>query len=154
MPVVIGTRLATSIAHLREDDWMDTLRTPEDRFAQLPGFDHVPRYGQVPDGEGGELRMAYVEAGPADGPVVLLLHGEPTWSFLYRDGFESDAAPLVDPPLGRGDGRPRHLRAERGCAVLRDHPLLPPLPVAVHRHRRRFYQAAAPRSRVKDGGHR
>ena len=38
----------------------------------------------MPDGDGGTLRMAYVEAGPADGPVVLLLHGEPTWSFLYR----------------------------------------------------------------------
>ena len=109
MPVVIGTRLAESITHLREDDWMDTLRTPEDRFAQLPGFDHVPRYGQVPDGEGGELRMAYVEAGPADGPVVLLLHGEPTWSFLDRDvmavladaGLRAVAVDLVG--FGRSD---------------------------------------------------
>ncbi len=38
----------------------------------------------MPDGEGGTLRMAWVESGPADGPVVLCLHGEPTWSFLYR----------------------------------------------------------------------
>ena len=63
---------------------MDTLRTPEDRFAALPGFEHPPAYVDVPDGDGGTLRMAYVETGPADGPVVLLLHGEPTWSFLYR----------------------------------------------------------------------
>jgi len=64
---------------------MQTLRTPDDRFRDLPGFPWEPRYAQLPDGEGGTLRMAYVESGPADGPVALLLHGEPTWSFLYRD---------------------------------------------------------------------
>jgi haloalkane dehalogenase len=61
-----------------------TLRTPEESFAELPDFPYEPRYADVPDGEGGTLRMAYVEAGPADGPVVLCLHGEPSWSFLYR----------------------------------------------------------------------
>jgi haloalkane dehalogenase len=64
---------------------VDTLRTPEDRFAALPGFEHRPSYADVSDGEGGTLRMAYVDVGPADGPVALLLHGEPSWSFLYRD---------------------------------------------------------------------
>lgn len=64
---------------------MDVLRTPDDSFRDLPGFGHEPRYAEVADGEGGSLRMAWVEAGPADGPVALLLHGEPTWSFLYRD---------------------------------------------------------------------
>jgi haloalkane dehalogenase len=59
---------------------MRVLRTPEDRFADLPDFPHQPRYVTVPDG----LRMAYVEAGPVEGEPVLLLHGEPTWSFLYR----------------------------------------------------------------------
>jgi haloalkane dehalogenase len=63
---------------------MDVLRTPEERFADLAGFDLEPRYASVPDGDGGELRMAYVDAGPADAPVVLLLHGEPSWSYLYR----------------------------------------------------------------------
>jgi haloalkane dehalogenase len=63
---------------------MDVLRTPDDRFGGLPDFDHEPRYTTVPDPDGGELRMAHVEAGPHDGPVVLLLHGEPSWSFLYR----------------------------------------------------------------------
>ena len=63
---------------------MDVLRTPDDRFGGLPDFDHEPRYATVPDPDGGELRMAYVETGPHDGPVVLLLHGEPSWSFLYR----------------------------------------------------------------------
>jgi len=55
------------------------LRTPEDRFADLPGFGYEPRHASV-----GDLRMAYVEAGPADGEPVLLPPGEPSWSFLYR----------------------------------------------------------------------
>ncbi|MFG6196885.1 haloalkane dehalogenase [Nonomuraea sp. JJY05] len=59
---------------------MRILRTPEERFADLPGFPYEPRYADVPDG----LRMAYVEAGPAGGEPVVLLHGEPSWSFLYR----------------------------------------------------------------------
>lgn len=59
---------------------MQVLRTPEERFTHLPDFPYVPRYVPVADG----LRMAYVEAGPVDGEPVLLLHGEPTWSFLYR----------------------------------------------------------------------
>jgi len=58
---------------------MQVLRTPEDRFADLPGFGYPPRYADV-----GELRLAYVEAGPPGGEPVLLLHGEPSWSFLYR----------------------------------------------------------------------
>lgn len=58
---------------------MQVLRTPEDRFADLPDFGYPPRYADA-----GGLRLAYVEAGPADGEPVLLLHGEPSWSFLYR----------------------------------------------------------------------
>ncbi len=58
-------------------------RTPDDRFATLPGYDHPPAYLEH---EG--LRIAYVDAGPADGPVVWLQHGEPTWGFLYRKVME------------------------------------------------------------------
>ncbi len=56
------------------------LRTPDERFTDLPDFDYPPQYATLADG----LRMAWVEAGPADGEPVLLLHGEPSWSFLYR----------------------------------------------------------------------
>ena len=57
---------------------MKALRTPDERFAHLPGFPWQPRYADTHDG----LRMAYLDEG--DGPTVLLLHGEPSWSYLYR----------------------------------------------------------------------
>jgi haloalkane dehalogenase len=63
---------------------MEKLRTPDECFAHLPDFSSEPRYAEVPDGDAGTLRMAYVEEGPSEGPVALLLHGEPSWSFLYR----------------------------------------------------------------------
>jgi len=59
---------------------MRVLRTPAERFTELPGFAYPPHFVDVGD----DLRMAYVEDGPVDGEPVLLLHGEPTWSFLYR----------------------------------------------------------------------
>jgi haloalkane dehalogenase len=58
---------------------MDVLRTPDERFADLPGYPFAPHYVEV-----GGLRMHYLDEGPADAPVVLLLHGEPSWSYLYR----------------------------------------------------------------------
>lgn len=63
---------------------MQIYRTPDERFADLRGFPWEPHYAEVSDPDGGTLRMSWVEAGPADGPVALLLHGEPTWSYLYR----------------------------------------------------------------------
>ena len=63
---------------------MESLRTPDDRFAALADFPYPPRYQEVDDQEGGRLRMAWVEDGPADADPVLLLHGEPSWSYLYR----------------------------------------------------------------------
>ena len=58
---------------------MSALRTPDSRFENLPDYPFEPHYVDI-DG----LRMHYVDEGPADGPVVLLLHGEPSWSYLYR----------------------------------------------------------------------
>ena len=58
---------------------MDSLRTPDERFADLPGWTFAPHYVEV-DG----LRIHYVDEGPATAAPVLLLHGEPSWGYLYR----------------------------------------------------------------------
>jgi haloalkane dehalogenase len=63
---------------------MEAYRTPDAAFDHCPDFPWEPAYAQVTDPDGGTLRMAYVDAGPAGGPVAVLLHGEPSWSFLYR----------------------------------------------------------------------
>ena len=63
---------------------MKTLRTPDKRFENLEEYPFEPHYVEVDDPDGGHLRMHYVDEGPADRPPVLLLHGEPTWSYLYR----------------------------------------------------------------------
>jgi haloalkane dehalogenase len=70
----------------------NAVRTRESRFRDLPGFDFEPHYVDVsspcdPAGESAQpqtLRMHYVDEGPRDAPVVMMCHGEPTWSYLYR----------------------------------------------------------------------
>lgn len=84
---------------------LETVRTPESRFLDLPDFSFTPRYVEVDDG----LRMAFIDEGPRDGEAVLLLHGEPTWSFLYRKmiaGFVREGIRAIAPDLigfGRSD---------------------------------------------------
>ena len=81
---------------------MNVLRTPDERFADLADFPWEPRYTDI-----GELRMAHVEEG--DGAPVLMLHGEPTWSYLYRKmipgvaaaGYRAIAPDLIG--FGRSD---------------------------------------------------
>jgi haloalkane dehalogenase len=63
---------------------MQVLRTPDARFAGLADFPFPPRYADVADADGTTLRIAYVDEGPADASPVLLMHGEPSWSYLYR----------------------------------------------------------------------
>ncbi len=95
---------------------MKALRTPESRFENIAGFDYTPHYLQVDDFEGGELRMHYLDEGPQDGPVVLLMHGEPSWCYLYRKmipiitaaGYRAIAPDLIgfgrsDKPADRND---------------------------------------------------
>jgi haloalkane dehalogenase len=96
---------------------MEAMRTPDKRFTALPDFPFGPNYVEVPSGDGGTpLRVHYLDQGPADGDVVLLMHGEPSWSFLYRKmipvltaaGLRCIAPDLVgfgrsDKPTERGD---------------------------------------------------
>jgi len=63
---------------------MRYLRTPDACFANLPDYSFAPHYVMVDDTEGGQLRMHYLDEGHPQAPVVLMLHGEPSWSFLYR----------------------------------------------------------------------
>jgi haloalkane dehalogenase len=88
---------------------MDRVRTPDERFESLPDYGFEPRYAEVADTEGGSLRIHYLDEGPADGQIVLLLHGEPSWSFLYRKmipGLVAEGLRCVVPDLvgfGRSD---------------------------------------------------
>jgi haloalkane dehalogenase len=90
---------------------MKILRTPDSRFENLPDYDFAPNYVDVLD-----MRMHYVDEGPRDGEIVLLLHGEPSWSYLYRfmipalrdAGFRVIAPDLVgfgksDKPASKAD---------------------------------------------------
>ncbi len=88
---------------------MKVLRTPDERFDGLLDFPYEPHYLLVPDGEGGRLRIHYVDEGPKDAEPVLMMHGEPSWSFLYRRmipifleaGYRAVAPDLVG--FGRSD---------------------------------------------------
>ena len=95
---------------------MTVLRTPDERFENLPGFPFEPHYLDVQDQGLGRIRIHYLDVGPESAPTVLCLHGEPSWSFLYRKmipvftaaGFRVVAPDLVgfgrsDKPAARDD---------------------------------------------------
>jgi haloalkane dehalogenase len=86
---------------------MQVLRTPDERFADLPDYPFDAHYAEVPDGDGGSLRVHYLDEGPADAAPILLLHGEPSWSFLYRHMVPllADAGHRVVVPDQVGFGR-------------------------------------------------
>jgi haloalkane dehalogenase len=97
---------------------MKILRTPDERFVSLPGFPFAPHYAETSDG----LRVHYLDEGPGAAAPVLLLHGEPTWSYLYRKmipvltaaGHRCVAPDIVgfgrsDKPADRGDYSYRRL---------------------------------------------
>ena len=102
----------------RQASHVRTRRTPDAQFANLPDFPFAPHYVSIPAGDdaGDELRVHYVDEGDPAAPAVLLMHGEPSWSFLYRHmipvlvdaGLRTIAPDLVgfgrsDKPVARGD---------------------------------------------------
>jgi haloalkane dehalogenase len=95
---------------------MQVLRTPEERFAGLADYPFAPHYLTVTDDDGTPLRIHYIDEGPRDAPPVLLMHGEPSWSYLYRKfvpalvamGYRAIAPDLIgfgksDKPAARAD---------------------------------------------------
>jgi haloalkane dehalogenase len=95
---------------------MSVLRTPDERFDGLPGYPFPPHYTEIDSGAGPSLRVHHVDEGPHDAAPVLLMHGEPSWSYLYRTmipvlvraGHRCVAPDLVgfgrsDKPAARGD---------------------------------------------------
>lgn len=86
---------------------MDILRTPDSRFSGLPGYAYSPKYRTLTEHH--DLRMHYVDVGPPKGRPILLLHGEPSWSYLYRHmipilaeaGYRAIAPDLIG--FGRSD---------------------------------------------------
>jgi haloalkane dehalogenase len=75
---------------------MDVLRTPDSRFENLEGYPFVANYIDVAASDSPPVRMHFLDEGPDDGPPIVLLHGEPTWSYLYR---------TMIPPLAEAGNR-------------------------------------------------
>jgi haloalkane dehalogenase len=95
---------------------MEILRTPDARFTGLEDWPYPPHYATLADADGTQLRLHYVDEGPRDAPVALLMHGEPSWAYLYRKiiaelvaaGYRAIAPDLIgfgrsDKPAERGD---------------------------------------------------
>lgn len=93
---------------------MDVLRTPDSRFENLSGYDFAPHYAEVTTDDGTALRFHYLDEGPRDGEIILCMHGQPSWSYLYRKmipilvgaGYRVIAPDLIG--FGKSD-KPAHI---------------------------------------------
>jgi haloalkane dehalogenase len=104
---MVPTRFQTNAPEITGS--MAALRTPDARFENLPGYPFAAHWHTLASG----LRLHYLDEGPRDAPIVLMLHGEPSWSYLYRKmipplvqaGFRAVAPDLVG--FGKSDKPPR-----------------------------------------------
>ena len=102
------------VASAEKDKDMTVLRTPDERFVDLPGFSFAPHYLTLSDPDFGDLRMHYLDEGPADAPVLVCLHGQGTWTYMYRKMIPPllDAGFRVISPDYIGFGRSDKLPAD------------------------------------------
>ena len=86
---------------------MKILRTPDERFANLADYPFLPNYTTIQTHDGSDLRIHHLDEGPKDGPIVLCMHGQPVWSYLYRKmiPYLTDAGMRVIAPDLPGYGR-------------------------------------------------
>lgn len=88
---------------------MEVLRTPDAAFEALADWPYAPQYSEIVDADGTRLRLHYVDEGPRDAAPVLLMHGEPSWAYLYRKiiaGLVARGRRVIAPDLigfGRSD---------------------------------------------------
>ena len=88
---------------------MKVLRTPDSRFEGLQGYPFGSHYVELTDPDGGTIRMHFVDEGPRDGPTILMFHGNPDWSYSFREliarfaaeGFRAIAPDMIG--FGRSD---------------------------------------------------
>ena len=79
LQILVIAGLLVSFSAQAEEVRPGVLRTPDSRFENLPDYDFKPNYVEVQG-----YRIHYIDEGPDDGEVMLMLHGEPAWSYLYR----------------------------------------------------------------------
>ena len=63
---------------------MELIRTPDECFENLYQYDFAPNYQEITDANGNTIRVHYLDEGPSDGETILCMHGQPSWSYLYR----------------------------------------------------------------------
>ena len=102
--ILVAVIVVTIVSMQSSEEWSkgEVVRTPDSQFENLPDYDFEPNYVDV---EG--YRIHYVDEGPRDGQVVLLMHGQPSWSYLYRHMIPllSDAGYRVIAPDNVGFGK-------------------------------------------------